>query len=570
MYRALYRDFRPERFEEMIGQDHIVRILQNQIASDSASHAYLFCGTRGTGKTTAARILAKALNCRSEAERPCCECDVCQAIRDGAFIDVTEIDAASNTGVEDVREIKESVNYPPVAGRKKVFIIDEVHMLSNNAFNALLKTLEEPPSYMVFILCTTEPQKIPATILSRCLRLDFRRVPERLLIDNMKKICEARGVEAEENALALIAIQADGSVRDSLSILEQCISPGEILRRDDVAAILGTAGEEALIALTETVRKGDAAGALLQLDRMISSGIDVRLLMKEWLEHFRNLLLTKYVKNPEQVLSMSMENARRVGAQAADVSTAFLDRAVRELTDTISGTRWSPRPRVMLEMSAVKLCASQETEEAFRLRYDGAGGQSRVDAAAEAAPIAAVQSEAAPVAAVQAGAAPVAAVQSETPVFDPPIPTPDGYIEAVTAAEIWDEPSERPAETPAELSRENPERPAGGPEDGLWQAVLEEASARRGIFAGCIGRTRLTRCEGNAFYISTDQKHIESFLQNNGRKLAEELMSARMGRPMRLVIEGKEEKRKPEKNSSDLHEQVSVMEDFFGMPVEVK
>lgn len=224
MYQALYRAYRPEVFDEVLGQEHIVRIIKNQLATDSTSHAYLFCGTRGTGKTTTARLLAKGLNCLSDGEKPCGECANCMSIKEGSFIDVIEIDAASNNGVDNIRELRESVSYPPAVGRNKIYIIDEVHMLSTGAFNALLKTLEEPPEYVTFILATTEVQKLPATILSRCMRLDFKRVPEKTIIVGMARICSEIGIEVTEDALRIIAANADGSVRDGLSILDQCIS----------------------------------------------------------------------------------------------------------------------------------------------------------------------------------------------------------------------------------------------------------------------------------------------------------------------------------------------------------
>lgn len=375
MYTAIYRDFRPDSFDRLVGQDHIVRILKSQIASNQTGHAYLFCGTRGTGKTTTARILAKALNCEAEdsAARPCCECASCRSIKEGSFMDVVEIDAASNNGVDNIRELRESVKYPPVLGRNKVYIIDEVHMLSPGAFNALLKTLEEPPENVVFILATTEPQKLPATILSRCMRLDFRRVSEKTIIKNMKMICEAKGLEAEDAALALIAVNADGSVRDSLSILEQCISIGESrITRDDVAEMLGTAGEDVMIELTDCVMRSDISSALILLDSAINSGRDVKQFMKEWLAHFRNLLMAKYIKDPENALNMSLENADRVKVQSADVSTDLLNRGITELTKTISESRWSAQPRVMLEMCIVRLGAGQQEEAQTVFKYDGA------------------------------------------------------------------------------------------------------------------------------------------------------------------------------------------------------
>ncbi len=385
MYTAIYRDFRPDSFDRLVGQDHIVRILKSQIASGQTGHAYLFCGTRGTGKTTTARILAKALNCEAEdrADRPCCECASCRAIKEGSFMDVVEIDAASNNGVDNIRELRESVKYPPVQGRNKVYIIDEVHMLSPGAFNALLKTLEEPPENVVFILATTEPQKLPATILSRCMRLDFRRVSENIIIENMKMICKARGLEAEDAALALIAVNADGSVRDSLSILEQCISTGEsLITRSDVAEMLGTAGEEVMIEMTDCIMRSDMQAALILLDSAINSGRDVKQFMKEWLAHFRNLLMAKYIKDPENSLNMSLENAARVKEQSRAVSTDLLNRGITELTKTISESRWSVQPRVMLEMCIVRLGVGQQEELKTVFSYDGVQAVSEAAAAA--------------------------------------------------------------------------------------------------------------------------------------------------------------------------------------------
>ena len=386
MYSAIYRDFRPDRFDQIVGQDHIVRILKNQIATGQTGHAYLFCGTRGTGKTTTARILAKALNCEAEerSERPCGECESCRAIKEGAFMDVIEIDAASNNGVDSIRELRESVKYPPVRGRNKVYIIDEVHMLSPGAFNALLKTLEEPPESVVFILATTEPQKLPATILSRCMRLDFRRVSESVIAENMRMICEARGIGAEDSALALIAINADGSVRDSLSILEQCISTGqEYISRGDVAELLGTAGEEALISLTDCIIDGDISQGLLLLDQMIRGGSDVKQLMKEWLSHFRNLLMAKYVNQSENLLNMSAENAGRVKVQSGRIDAELLNRAIGELSRTISEARWAAQPRVLLEVSIVRLGSDPEPEEIpSRSRWRSRGAESRKSASA--------------------------------------------------------------------------------------------------------------------------------------------------------------------------------------------
>ncbi|WP_312094590.1 DNA polymerase III subunit gamma/tau [Aminipila sp.] len=356
MYTALYRAYRPETFDTVLGQEHIVKILKNQIASDATGHAYLFCGTRGTGKTTTARLLAKGVNCTSENIRPCGVCNNCKAIKDGTFMDVIEIDAASNNGVDNIRELKESVKYPPAVGRKKVYIIDEVHMLSTGAFNALLKTLEEPPESVMFILATTEPQKLPATILSRCLRLDFRRVPETVLKSGMKSICQTMGINIDDGALALVAANADGSVRDGLSILDQCLSAGsKDISRDDVLEILGTAGEDTFLEITDAVARHNVAEGLLLLDRVLADGKDVRQFMKDWVTHYRNLLITKFVNNAEDMLNMSCENIERICGQSQRLDIMEINNGIIELSKTMADAKWSTQPRVLLELCIVKM-----------------------------------------------------------------------------------------------------------------------------------------------------------------------------------------------------------------------
>lgn len=358
MYTALYRTERPEVFSEVIGQDHIVRILKHQIATGTVSHAYLFCGTRGTGKTTTARILAKAVNCLSEGDVPCGHCENCRAIKEGTFMDVIEIDAASNNGVDNIRELRESVKYPPAAGKKKVYIIDEVHMLSTGAFNALLKTLEEPPEAVMFILATTDPQKLPQTILSRCMRLDFKRVPESVLIDHMKRICEEREIDITENALRLLAANADGSVRDGLSILDQCLSAGDKhLDRDIILEFLGTVSEEFFIELTERVALHDVPGALLRIDEAVREGKDIKQLMKDWMSHYRSLLITKYIKNAEDMLNMSTENIEKLREQSERISLQEINNGIVTLSKAISDARYSTQPRILFELAAVTIAS---------------------------------------------------------------------------------------------------------------------------------------------------------------------------------------------------------------------
>ncbi|MBQ1302590.1 MAG: DNA polymerase III subunit gamma/tau [Firmicutes bacterium] len=356
MYTALYRRYRPRTFDEMVGQEHIVKILKKQIRTGEIAHAYLFCGTRGTGKTSAARIFAKGVNCLSEGERPCGHCDNCESIQHGTFFDVIEIDAASNNRVENIRELRESVKYPPAAGRCKVYIIDEVHMLSTAAFNALLKTLEEPPEQVVFILATTEPHKLPATILSRCLRLDFRRVPEMKIREKLCSVCEELGVAYEESALSLIAANGDGSVRDALSILEQCIPAGEKeLLRSDVVEILGTAGEEVLLEITDMLVARDIPGVLRTIERISADGKDILQFTRDWIYHFRNLMMSRFAERLEDIFNMSCENAEKVKAQGARMDMGLISAAIHELSAAANQARYSTQPRVLLELAVVKL-----------------------------------------------------------------------------------------------------------------------------------------------------------------------------------------------------------------------
>ena len=371
MQPALYRAERPEVFEEVIGQKHIVRILQNQIRTGTVSQAYLFAGTHGTGKTSTARILAKAVNCMEGepgdpgVNLPCGKCANCEAIREGRFVDVIELDAASNNGVDDLRAIIEMVKYPPAVGRYKVYIIDEVHMLSTAAENAFLKTLEEPPEHAIFILATTDPQKVRSTIRSRCMQLNFRRVTEEELIEGMKRICSRRGIRATDDALSTIASRADGSVRDALSILEQCTAAGDKeLSRAAVLEYTGAAGADFFLALTGAVIAGDAGKALVYIDEIIRRGKDPRQIMKDWLKHMRDLMIVKYVGKAERIVGSSGENISRLRAQADQTDSAFIEKSIRLISEYINLGRYSERPRILLETAAVRLASPDDAAEA--------------------------------------------------------------------------------------------------------------------------------------------------------------------------------------------------------------
>jgi DNA polymerase-3 subunit gamma/tau len=363
-YIAIYRRFRPETFDKVLGQEHVVRVLRNQIASDNVGHAYLFSGTRGTGKTTMARLLAKGVNCLSDGDRPCGVCDNCLAIKNGGFIDVIEIDAASNNGVDNVRELRESVIYPPSMGRKKVFIIDEVHMFSKGAFNALLKTLEEPPDHVIFILATTEPNKLPATIQSRCLRFDFKRIAAVSIMKGMKDICAEMNVRADDDALALLASNADGSVRDGLSILEQCIpADAAAITRESVLEILGSPGDQFLSDLTEDVAGGRIADALILLDEILSAGKDEKRVIEEWIHYFHSALLIKFVKHPERIVNRSVENIERIRSRSESLEVSFINDCIYKLSKLLNDSRWSSHTRILLEMTIIEMGKNHVTAE---------------------------------------------------------------------------------------------------------------------------------------------------------------------------------------------------------------
>lgn len=363
MYQALYRTLRPEVFSDLLGQDHIIKILKNQLGNDRVSHAYLFCGTRGTGKTTTARLLAKGVNCIGESERPCGTCSNCESIRKGTFVDVIEIDAASNRGIDNIRELKESVKYPPAVGRRKVYIIDEVHMLSTEAFNALLKTLEEPPENVMFILATTEPNKLPATVLSRCMRLDFKRIPEKILEERMMEICDERNVKAELSGIKLIAGNADGSVRDGLSILDQILAGGsKTLTREDVLELLGATKQDSLIQLSQHIQSGNIKGIFLGIEDLLQEGRDARQLIKDLVAHYRGLLITQFIDNPENLLNMSIENVERIKEQGKTLDAEEISRGIIEFSKANLDARYSTQPRILLEVACIKLTRPEKQE----------------------------------------------------------------------------------------------------------------------------------------------------------------------------------------------------------------
>lgn len=358
-YTALYRKFRPNTFEDVKGQDHIVTTLKNQIQADRIGHAFLFCGTRGTGKTTVAKILARAVNCEHPVNgSPCNECAACKGILSGTSMNVIEIDAASNNGVDNIREIREEVAYRPTQGKYKVYIIDEVHMLSAGAFNALLKTLEEPPSYVIFILATTEAHKIPVTILSRCQRYDFHRISIDTITERLKELMEKEQVDAEERALRYVAKAGDGSMRDSLSLLDQCIAfyLGEKLTYDRVLDVLGTVDHEVFSRLLRQVLAGNVSGCIHILEELLTGGKELGQFVSDFTWYLRNLLLVKTSEHAEEVLDVSTENLQALLEESEMIESDTLMRYIRVFSELSSQLRYATQKRVMVEIGLIKLC----------------------------------------------------------------------------------------------------------------------------------------------------------------------------------------------------------------------
>lgn len=378
-YQALYRRYRPARFEDFVGQEAVIKTLRSQIMSGRIAHAYLFCGTRGTGKTSTAKVFARAVNCEHpENGDPCGVCPTCKALAEENSLDILEIDAASNNGVDEIRDLREKVKYPPQTGRYRVYIIDEVHMLSQGAFNALLKTLEEPPAYVVFILATTEPQKLPATILSRCQRFDFGRIPAHQIIERLHVALEEGQIQAEDAALARIARAAEGGMRDAWSIMDMCLSYAQEedggLTEELVLRVLGAADKSFLFAFADKLIDSDAAGALALIDEMMRKGREVQVFVRDVSAHLRALMLADICDEAQlsSLLEVTHEDAAEYIAQARRTSHTRLMRMLDLFLASETDMKWAAQPRFALETAALRACAPEESlqVEALVARVD--------------------------------------------------------------------------------------------------------------------------------------------------------------------------------------------------------
>jgi DNA polymerase-3 subunit gamma/tau len=357
-YTALYREWRPKNFSDVVGQKHITTTLKNQIINSRIAHAYLLCGTRGTGKTSTAKILAKAVNCLDLKDgEPCNQCEMCKNINAGLAIDVVELDAASHNGVGNIRDIIDEVQYPPREAKYKVYIMDEVHMLSDGAVNAFLKTLEEPPARTIFILATTDPQKLPITILSRCQRFDFTRIKSEEIFERLRRIVKEQGIFADDKSLHLISRMSDGAMRDAQSVLDQAISMGNgKVGYDEVINMLGLVTNENLLRLTDAIIDKNVEKSMKTVDEIVFSGKDIYNFIKDMINHMRNLMMVKVSQSPEDILDMSEENIKALKEQGQKIRIEELMRIIRILQETEEQSKWSKQSRIYLELAIIKIC----------------------------------------------------------------------------------------------------------------------------------------------------------------------------------------------------------------------
>lgn len=513
MYQVLYRKWRPQTFSDVSGQETVTAALKNEIKNNRLAHAYLFTGCRGTGKTTCAKILAKAVNCLHPKDGdPCNECEICRGIDDGSILDVTEIDAASNNGVDNIRELREEVNYTPNAGTYRVYIIDEVHMLSAGAFNALLKTLEEPPAHVIFILATTEVHKLPATILSRCQRFDFGRIAPSAIAARIQQVAEAEGFTVTDDAALLLARLADGAMRDALSLLDQCLSVGNEITAQAVAQATGMAGSDYLYQLSDAVAAGDSAAALALLDTLYRGAKDMERLCAEWVEHYRNLMIVQTVKDPTELIVASPDEWEKLRAAAGKQSAAAVLQCLTVLQTTLDRLRGGVSRRVEMEMAVLKLCRPELDS--------GSEALSRRIAALEGALASGVAVKTAP-----------APAKEQKPVVQQPAPKAQpAPVEQAPA------PVQEPQPTPVQEAapQDDEERPFA-----QWGEVIERLGTACVPLQGVlIGSTAYIR--GDYVLVCTDNEMFKTLATRDGNKqIFLNVIREVTGRNMRIGIKKK-------------------------------
>ena len=520
MYQVLYRKYRPRVFADVYGQDHVTSTLKNEIKEGRISHAYLFTGSRGTGKTTCAKILAKAVNCPNAVDgEPCNACEICKGLDSGTIYDVVEIDAASNNGVDNIRDLREEVNYTPTRGKYRVYIIDEVHMLSTGAFNALLKTLEEPPAHVIFILATTEVHKLPATILSRCQRFDFKRIQPETMAVRLQQVAGLEGMELAPDAATLIARIADGALRDGLSILDQCAGRSKQITAQLVSEVAGLAGREALYRLSDAVLARDSSAAVEELAQLHENSYDMERLCVEMINHFRNFMMVKTVKKSRELIICTDDEYKHIEDSAGQFTLAQILRGLDLFQSTLVKIKGGATPRIEMEMAFVRLCEPKlETDpDAINQRLSALerAGQNGVSAA----PVKTVQSPA-----PAARPAPAQPTVPPTPQPAPAAAAPAPEPEPVPATSA--EPVSAPVPEPAPVQPEPPvplepaaaapsPAPAADSEQQLfmqWADLMEILHrtdiALFGVLSGSQGYTR-----GEFFLIDSPNPTIKEFIK---------------------------------------------------------
>lgn len=507
-YQALYRKYRPKTFSDVVGQEHITDTLRNELSEGKIVHAYLFTGTRGTGKTTCAKILSKAINCLNPKDGdPCGECEICRAISDEAITDICEIDAASNNGIDDIRELREQVNFSPVTAKYRVYIIDEVHMLSISAFNGLLKTLEEPPEHVVFILATTEVHKLPSTILSRCQRFDFRRIDPQKIIERLKFVAENEGLTLTDDAASLIAGAADGGMRDALSILDLCASSSSNIDENVVASVCAMAGNDYILALADKIKQKDTEGAIMMLDKLHNSSVDMLRLLNELIGHYRDLMIVKTVKAKNKPIVCSAARLDALEKQAENYSLNEIMAVLGVLQGATAAMQTGNR-RCEMEMTVIKLCSPKTFADLNALELRIAALEQGINSSKPVKPQAEPQVESVPE---------ISEEKPEIPDLEEEIPLPEAPMEEETALEEKMEPKPKTA-TSGDAPIEE------------WEDILSKVKKTCPLIAGVLQGSR-AYISGAYLLIDTENSQFRSLVngsnpiyRNSIRNAAEQVL----------------------------------------------